>query len=133
MEKEQKLTDKIFKLELLSGFIFYGIGILMMTPSTTSEIVKYIAVGGMTIIEIVIGIYYLTQQSEKMDERAKLNINKASNSTLIIISVLLLILGLGYELFHVQLPFSLGIVSFSLATILVVHSYVFKQLELSGE
>lgn len=133
MKNEQKLTDKIFKLELLSGFIFYGIGILMMTPATTPKIVKYIAIGGMTIIEIVIGIYYLVQQSEKMDERAKLNINKASNTTLISVSVTLLILGLGYELFSVHLPFSLGIISFILATILIFHSYVFKQLELSGE
>ena len=125
MKNEQKLTDKIFKLELLSGFIFYGIGILMMTPATTPNIVKY--------IEIVIGIYYLVQQSEKMDERAKLNINKASNTTLISVSVTLLILGLGYELFSVHLPFSLGIISFILATILIFHSYVFKQLELSGE
>lgn len=133
MKKEQELTDKIFKLELLSGFIFYGIGILMVTPATTPEIVKYIAVGGLIIIEIGIGIYYFTQRSEKMDERAKLNINKASNSTLISVSILLLILGLGYEIFSVQLPFSLGIVSFMLATILMIHSYAFKHLELSGE
>lgn len=133
MKKEQKLTDKIFKTELLSGFIFYGIGIFMMTPETTPEIIKYIGVGGLIIIEIGIGTYYLTQQSEKMDERAKLNINKASNSTLIIVSILLLILGLGYEIFSVHLSFSLEIVSFMLATILMVHSNVFKQLELSGE
>ncbi|MGG5371681.1 hypothetical protein [Enterococcus sp. AZ196] len=133
MKKEQKLTDKIFKLELLGGFIFYRIGILMLTPTTTPVIEKYISIGGMTTIEIVIGICYWIQQSEKMDERAKLNINKASNSTLISVSVLLLMLGLGYEFSSVHLPFSLGIVAFIFATILVVHSCVFKQLELSGE
>jgi hypothetical protein len=133
MKEKENLTKKIFKIELLSGAIFYGIGLLLITPSTDPAFIKYIAIGGMFVIEISILIYALIIRSEKIDERAKKNFNKSSTTTLSIIFVLLTIFGLTIQIFSLKITFSFGLISLMLATTLAIHATAFKKLEVSGE
>lgn len=132
MKKEMNLTGKIYLVEFLSGMLFYGMGILFITPPTEPIMVKYIGIGCLSLIELAILFWVLKSRSEKMDERAKNNFNKASNLTMISVSLLLLVLGIGIQLFSLKFYLSIGIISFILATILIIHAASFRQLEILG-
>lgn len=133
MKKEMNLTGKIYLVEFLSGMIFYGIGIFLLTPATSPVAVKYIGIGILSLVLLACLIWIIKSRSEKMDERAKNNFNKASNLTIILFSFLLLIFGIIIQFLSVKFYFSSGLIALMLASILIVHAGSFRQLEISGK
>lgn len=54
MKKELNLTGKIYTIEFLSGMIFYVIGVFLVTPATDPMYVKYLAIGFLVMIQLLI-------------------------------------------------------------------------------
>lgn len=133
MKKKMNLTGKIYTIELLSGMIFYGIGILLITPPTNPLVIKYIGVGSLIVLQLVIIIFTMFRNSEKLDERALVNVYKASNLTVFILFFLFFVSGVVIQIFSLKISFSAAISAFILAIMLVTHSTVFRTLENLGK
>lgn len=133
MKTKMNLTGKIYTIELLSGMIFYSLGILFITPPTTPEIIKNLAIGLMILVLIIImGVTILTNK-EKLDERALNNFYKSSNVTFFF--TLIFLLAGGIVIYFIPMGFRLSpaIISFMLAVILILHGSTFRSLEMSGK
>lgn len=127
------LTEKVFKLEFLVGMIFYAIGIILITPATTPMLIKYIAVGILLFVLLLIIIRTVFSNSEKLDERARTNFYKASNTTLFSALLFLIISVILIQFLPFSVILSPAMLSFILAGLFTTHSHTFKKLELSGE
>lgn len=133
MKTKMNLTGKIYTIELLSGMIFYSLGILFITPPTTPEIIKNLAIGLMILVLLIImGVTILTNK-EKLDERALNNFYKSSNVTFFF--TLIFLLAGGIVIYFIPMGFRLSpaIISFMLAVILILHGSTFRSLEMSGK
>ena len=132
MKKEMNLTERIYALEYVIGMFFYGIGILLVTPPTSNPFFKNMIVLLVCLVGVIGGGVQFKQSHEKIDERAKNNFVRASNTTLIIFICLLIIFGSLFQLLTVKINFFSGIIFFMLATICVIHASAFKKFEQSG-
>lgn len=132
MKKEFNLTGKIYTIEFLSGMIFYVIGVFLVTPATNPIYVKYLGIGSLAFIQLIFIIQMWLKKSEKIDERAKLNIHKASHVTIQILWLLFLLIGIIFSITSIKIYVTSAIISFVLATVLVIHACIFRMYELSG-
>ncbi|MBM7690503.1 hypothetical protein BCR24_15895 [Enterococcus ureilyticus] len=133
MKTKMNLTGKIYTIELLSGMIFYSIGILFITPPTTPEITKYLAIGLMILVLLIIMVVTILTNTEKLDERALNNFYKSSNITFFFILIVLLIGGVITQFIPIDIKLSTSIISFILAVVLILHGSTFRSLEISGK
>ncbi|MCA5013976.1 MULTISPECIES: hypothetical protein [unclassified Enterococcus] len=133
MKTKMNLTGKIYTIELLSGMIFYSLGILFITPPTTPEIIKNLAIGLMILVLLIIMVAAILTNKEKLDERALNNFYKSSNVTFFF--TLIFLLAGGIVIYFIPMGFRLSpaIISFMLAVILILHGSTFRSLEMSGK
>lgn len=89
--KKMSLTERIYGLEYSIGVLFYGVGILLLTPPTNNQLLKNLIISAVCLVGLVGAIYQFRSSKEKIDERDKNNFIKASNITLLIISTFLVI------------------------------------------
>lgn len=54
MKKKMELTGKIYTIELLSGMIFYVLGIGLITPPTNSPKIKYLGMGLLIVVQLFV-------------------------------------------------------------------------------
>ncbi|EOL49964.1 hypothetical protein [Enterococcus caccae] len=133
MKTKKNLTERIYTIELLSGMIFYSLGILFVTPPTNSEFTKYTIGGLMILVLLIIMVVTILTNTEKLDERALNNFYKSSNITFLFILLFLLVGGVATYFIPIGLKLSPAIISFILAVILILHGSTFRSLEISGK
>lgn len=95
------LTERTYGLEYTLDLLLYGIGILLLTPHTNNSLLKNALIFIVCLIGLLGRIYQFSTSKEKIDERAKYNFIKASNLTLIIITIFLMIV---VEIIQLFLP-----------------------------
>lgn len=133
MKNKTNLTSKIYMIELLCGMIFYGLGILFITPPTNPPFIKYLAVGSLLFVILAIIIFTAFSTTEKLDERALNNFYKSSTITFFFMLFFLLVCGTAVYFIPMSIIFSPAIASFMLAIILILHGSTFRSFELSGK
>lgn len=131
--EEITLTKKIFGLEYLSAGLLYGLGIFLITPASDDPMIKFVGVGSLMAVLAVMLIRLSLNHQERMDERARRNLDRASTITLRIVCLLLLILVIGLQFITFSPSAISATIAFLLAIALCVHAFSFKKIEEVGE
>ncbi|MHC5248102.1 hypothetical protein [Enterococcus sp. LJL90] len=132
MKKKIRLTSKIYSIEFLAAMLFYSIGVSLSTPNTNPIYLKYLVMGVMLVIISAIILWISLMNSEKMDERARYNLSKASNLTIITAISFFVLLGVSLLALSLHIQLTAGIMSFVVAAMLAFHALSFLTFENVG-
>lgn len=131
--EEITLTKKIFGLEYLSAGLLYGLGIFLITPATDDPVIKFIGVGSLMVVLAVLLIRLGLNHQQRMDERARQNMDRASTITLRLIFLLLLVLAAVLQFLPLSGSVISAAIAFLLAIALCIHASAFKKIDEAGE